>query len=239
MGHVTIAFHDRANTESGTQHIAAASDLLEQMRTERGHTSFAMAEGFVLVIRAMGALFGGDLASAAADFASAAQEGRRDLDRALALQSLGAIRILQGEPAEAIETVRAAPVIYWFDSRAVIEAVALCAMDEADAGRACIHEFAQVARLGRLSRQANEALVGMAAVAKAEGDDEGARQQLLASVLPRNPWSIVIARFLAMQLGIGDEMGERMTKALADRGDMGRHDATAELNRLLASASPD
>ena len=66
--------------------------------------------------------------------------------------------------------------------------------------------FGQDALRGRLARKANDALVGLAALAIRRDDHGHAWMLLQAAASPRSPFTIVLAEWLAEKLGHGDEL---------------------------------
>ena len=233
FGHGYVAYHDRAHTDSGKHHLSASIEAVELTRERYGDAAADQAMESVRMVRAFGAVFAGDLPSAAGDLSVLVESGVGSGIRAVAHQLLAAIHLLDGNPDAALELLEACPQIDWFDTRAVLQTVALCQAGELDEAIRCIADFGAIARLSRNSREANEALVGLAAVLLATGDDDTAREYLEASVPPRMPWSMLVCQGLAMRLGIGPGISAALEQALSTRGDMSQLDATDVLVEAL------
>jgi len=115
-------------------------------------------------------------------------------------------------------------------SAPVVRTAGLAGSGQVPAARKEALSFARRASLGRLRRQANDALVGLAAVAVADGEFETARQMLLDAAMPRNPHTLALSLHLADQLGIGEEM-RRMIDQIRASGQ--RQDAREALLKWL------
>lgn len=92
------------------------------------------------------------------------------------------------------------PDTFWDASR-LLTGLARLALDDVDGGREDLLEFANPAERRRLPRSANDALVGLAALAAAEGRRELALDILGTAGRGRMPASIGVGRRLAARLG--------------------------------------
>jgi predicted ATPase len=90
-------------------------------------------------------------------------------------------------------------------SQQVVETAALLADGDLAGARTVALGLARESTLGRVPRAANDALLGLAVVAAAEGDEPSARLMLQEVGIPRNPHTAALALDLADRLGIGDE----------------------------------
>jgi hypothetical protein len=85
-------------------------------------------------------------------------------------------------------------------------ALAHLALGELDTARALIERHARRAITGRLSREANDSVLLLAALARAEGDDGMARQLLAGAGVGRQPATVRYGTHLAELLGIEDPL---------------------------------
>jgi hypothetical protein len=91
-------------------------------------------------------------------------------------------------------------------SAGAVRAAALAGLGDLDAARNEVTSFVRRASLGRLRRQANDALVALGVLAFAEGDVANARSLVLAAKMPRSPHTFALAVHLAEQVGVRDEL---------------------------------
>ncbi len=150
--------------------------------------------------------------------------------------SLATTQIVAGRPLEALQTLdyRDWSRSVW-DSSDVLRAIAL--LDSGRVGEAAelIVDFGHAALRGRLARQSNDALVGLAALALHRGENDHAWQLLQEAVAPRTPFTIAMAEALAARIGHGEELRERHRNRQVPLGELDatEHLAT-ELRRLPA-----
>jgi len=121
--------------------------------------------------------------------------------------SLASAYILTGEPARAIEMIdsRDWSSSIW-DSSPIIRAIALIDMDSTSEAADLVVGFGYAALRGRLSRMANDALVGFAALAIKRGEEANAWQLLCQAASPKTPFTIGLSEGLGDRLGRGDDL---------------------------------
>ena len=148
--------------------------------------------------------------------------------------SFAAAQVLTGESAGALKTLDSTD---WsssiWDSSPIIRALAMVDVGRSAEAADLVVGFGYDALRGRLNRMANDALVGLAALAINRGEAERGWTLLQQAASPRTPFTIVLAEALAARVGHGDEMRrihrERDTPLIAM--DAGRHLRT-ELDRI-------
>lgn len=121
--------------------------------------------------------------------------------------ALASAQILGGEPAVALATLDTHD---WsnsvWDSSPIIRAIALIDLGRVAEAADLVVGFGYEALRGRLSRMANDALVGFAALAIHRGEHAHAWDLLRQAAAPRTPFTIGLAEGLAGRIGHGDEL---------------------------------
>lgn len=153
--------------------------------------------------------------------------------------ALAATHVLTGDPARALELVESKDwsASIW-DSSPIVKAIALLDLGRPTEAADLVVGFGYAALRGRLSRMANDALVGLAALAVNRGEDAHAWVLLQHAAAPKTPFTIALAEGLADRVGRGDELRavhRGRTRPLSEL------DATdhlrAELDRMRRSRS--
>ena len=123
--------------------------------------------------------------------------------------SLVSAHILAGDPAAALEILdsRDWSASVW-DSSPIIRAIALIDLDRASEAADLVVGFGYEALRGRLSRMANDALVGFAALAIKRGEDDHAWSLLQQAASPKTPFTIGLSEGLGDRVGRGEELRE-------------------------------
>ncbi len=121
--------------------------------------------------------------------------------------SLASAQILTGDPTAALDMVdgRDWSLSIW-DSSRIVKAVALIDLGRSTEAADLIVGFGYDALRGRLNRMANDALVGLAALAINRGEDEHGWNLLRQAATPRTPFTIGLAEGLAERVGHGPEL---------------------------------
>jgi hypothetical protein len=121
--------------------------------------------------------------------------------------SLASVHILTGDPAGALELVESGE---WsssvWDSSPIVRAIALIDLDRSAEAADLVVGFGYSALLGRLSRMANDALVGLAALAIHRGEADHAWTLLREAASPKTPFTIGLAEGLAGRIDRGPEL---------------------------------
>ncbi|MEQ8842192.1 MAG: adenylate/guanylate cyclase domain-containing protein [Acidimicrobiales bacterium] len=121
--------------------------------------------------------------------------------------ALASAHFLAGEPERALEVVdsREWSSSVW-DSSPIVRAIALIDLDRSAEAANHVVEFGVAALRGRLSRMANDALVGFAALAIHREERDHAWLLLQQAASPKTPFTIGLAEGLADRLGHGEEL---------------------------------
>ncbi len=148
--------------------------------------------------------------------------------------SLATTQIVIGRPADALAILDS---VDWsrsvWDSSAVLRAIASLDSGRVTEAADLVVDFGWSALRGRLSRQSNDALVGMAALAVHRGEPDHAWKLLQQAVSPRTPFTIVMAEAVAQRIGRGDELRQRHRNRSESLADLDATDHLAvELRRL-------
>jgi len=117
--------------------------------------------------------------------------------------------LLLGRPKEALDRVaslRGIPYAYFGGGTQVIGALASLALGEIEAARRLIRDYAGEAATGKLSNQCSEALLMLAELAHAEGDDARAITLISEFGIGRMPSTTQHARALARRLGVAEQL---------------------------------
>lgn len=121
--------------------------------------------------------------------------------------SLATAQVVAGQPDDALATLDR---VDWsrsvWDSSDIIRAVALIDTGLIAEAADLVVDYGRTALRGRLSRQSNDALVGLAAMALHRDEPSHAWDLLLQAVTPRTPFTIALAEAIAHRLGRGDEL---------------------------------
>jgi len=121
--------------------------------------------------------------------------------------ALASSHVLAGEPGRALDLIdsRDWSLSVW-DSSPIVRAIALIDLDRPTDAADLVVGFGYAALRGRLSRMANDALVGFAALAIARGEQDHAWELLQQAASPKTPFTIGLAEGLADRVGRGDEL---------------------------------
>lgn len=135
------------------------------------------------------------------------ETGRHTNHVVMAGLALASAHILTGDPAAALDLVdsREWSSSVW-DSSPIVRAIALTDLGRSTEAADLVIGFGYDALLGRLSRKANDALVGMAALAIKRSEPAHAWTLLQQAASPKTPFTIGLAEGLADRLGHGDEL---------------------------------
>ena len=121
--------------------------------------------------------------------------------------ALAAAQILTGDPEKALRTLDSAnwsPSVW--DSSPILRALALIDVGRPVEAADLVVGFGYDALRGRLARMANDAVVGLAALAINQGDAEHGWKLLQQAASPRSPVTIGLPEGLADRIGHGDAM---------------------------------
>ena len=135
--------------------------------------------------------------------------------------------LLLGEPKKALARVaRLEGLAYALGGNQIFVALARLELGDVEAARKLIHDHAVEAATGRLSNKCSEALVMLAKLAHAEGDDATATALLSKFGVGRLPSTTQYARYLARRLGVGDQLAQNEQKvytpqSVAEHGVLG------------------
>ncbi len=118
--------------------------------------------------------------------------------------AVASCQIMLGDPETALVTLddRDWSRSVW-DSSPIIRALAKIELGQVGDAADLIITFGYDALRGRLTRMANDAMVGLAALAVQRGEPERAWKLLQEGAVPRTPFTIGLAEFLADRLGYG------------------------------------
>ncbi|MEZ5246254.1 MAG: adenylate/guanylate cyclase domain-containing protein [Acidimicrobiales bacterium] len=133
--------------------------------------------------------------------------GRHTNHRVMAGLALASAHILIGDPARALDIVESGE---WassvWDSSPTVRALALVDLGRTPEAAELVIDFGYAALRGRLSRMANDALVGLAALAIKRGEEAHAWVLLQQAASPKTPFTIALAEGLADRLGHGEDL---------------------------------
>ncbi len=150
--------------------------------------------------------------------------------------STATTQLIVGRPLEALDLLHDADFSssIW-DSSDLIRAVALIDSGRVSDAADLIVDYGRGALRGRLNRQSNDALVGLAALALNRGETDHAWLLLQQAVTPRTPFTIGLAEALAARIGFGDQLRDQHRGRVTPLREL---DATQflqiELDRLAA-----
>ncbi len=113
-----------------------------------------------------------------------------------------------------------------------VRALAHLALGDLDTATDHIRQHAKRAATGRFSRESNDAMLLLAALAHYQGDDDAARQFMLDAGSGRTPATNGFARHLAVQLDIADKHAAAMHELLQPGNPHGPLGATRSLRAL-------
>jgi predicted ATPase/class 3 adenylate cyclase len=148
--------------------------------------------------------------------------------------------LLLGEPAKALQ--RVAPldgVAFAYGEGHEVRGPAHLALGDIDTARHHIRAHATEAATGRVSRQCNDAVLLLAGLAHAEGDDDTATDLLDQMGMGRTPATIMYANDLARRLGMADRHAANQRTHLhrrshVEHGILGARTAMAALRAELS-----
>jgi predicted negative regulator of RcsB-dependent stress response len=154
-----------------------------------------------------------DFAAARDAFAAGAQRaGDTSTFSMYSRAALAAMEVVLGNPAEALAIIDEThdwdlvPIM----SEDAVRALALAELGRKDEARSTAFAFARRASLGRLLRQANDALVCFGALAAIDGDVAEAHALLRAAAMPRSPQTAALSLHYGRRAGMGDEIAQMM-----------------------------
>ena len=187
---------------------------------ERGHRDLALAhaeqpglnsnlaQSMLASMEALLLIYAGDYHTALARADQIPQDadqfGHRTVDDGLRIYITAGLHLLVGDPAttlERLELLGDYPFPYEVEG---FRALAHLALGDLDTAREEIRLHAAEAMVGRLSMQANDTTLLLAALADAEGDHEKAAELIVEMGSGRSPITIKYGEELAQQLGVGD-----------------------------------
>jgi predicted ATPase/class 3 adenylate cyclase len=185
--------------------------------------------------------YSADFEGAEADYAAAhshsLQIGARVSHVIFTGLSLAASQILVDNPAAALDTLDSQE---WsksiWDSSPIVRSLALIDLDRVPEAAELVISYGQQALLGRLSRMANDALVGLAALAIHRGESKHAWTLLQQATVPRSPATIGLAEGLADRIDRGEELRSLHRNRLVPLATL---DATAALQDELVRLSSE
>ncbi len=121
--------------------------------------------------------------------------------------AVAAAQVLTGDPEAALRSLDAADwsASVW-DSSPIVRALALIDVGRSAEAADLVVGFGYDALRGRLARMANDAVLGLAALAINQGDVEHGWKLLQQAASPRTPFTIGLAEGLADRIGHGEAM---------------------------------
>ncbi len=132
---------------------------------------------------------------------------RQNNHRVISGLSLASAQILTGDPVGALVTLDGCD---WdrsiWNSSPIVRAVALIDVGRPEEAADLVIGYGYDALRGRLARMANDALVGLAALALNRGEVEHAWKLLQQGAAPRTPFTIGLAEGLADRIDYGDSL---------------------------------
>lgn len=196
---------NRQGIEQSQALLAQANALIDAGDVGPGALCSALWTSGILKMYA--ADFDGALPDYEAAHAASLQIGRRTSHVIFSGLSLASAQILTGRPQAAIQTLDSND---WsksvWDSSPIIRAMALIDLGRVNDAAELIISYGQEALLGRLSRMANDALLGLAGLALHRGETDHAWTLLEQATVPRSPATIGLAEGLADRLGKGGRL---------------------------------
>lgn len=126
-----------------------------------------------------------------------------------------------------------------WDSSPIIRACALVSLGRVSEAAELVVGYGHNALLGRLARQSNDALVGLATLAHSRGEDQRAWKLLVQAVTPRTPATMCLAEHLADVLGHGPDLRDLHRNRVVPVGNLDASGALRdELRRLGGDPEP-
>ena len=151
------------------------------------------------------------------------------------LVTIAVCEVLLGRPESALTTVSKLDAYEFpFLDGTEVRALAFLALDEVNLATEDIRRHAKRAATGRFSRESNDAMVLLAALAHRDGDVDAARQFMLCAGVGRSPAMGGFARHLATQLGIAAEYAADNQAVMQAGNPHGALGATRSLHALRA-----
>ncbi len=192
--------------ERGRQDLALA-------HAEQPGLNSNLADSLLRSMEAMVLIYAGDYRAALACAAEIPQDsdqyGRRTVDDGIRIYVVAGLHLLVGDPAttlEQLESLGDYPFPYEIEG---FRALAHLALGDLDTARTEIRLHAEAAMVGRLSMQANDTTLLLAALADAEGERELAAELILEMGTGRSPITIKYGEELAKRLGVGDPYADQ------------------------------
>ncbi len=150
--------------------------------------------------------------------------------------ALAATQVLDGEPESALATLGVGD---WsrsiWDSAPIVRAVALIDLDRTSEAADLVISYGYDALRGRLARMANDALVGLAALALNRREVEHGWKLLQQAATPRTPFTIGLAEGLADRIGHGPALRHMHRSREVPLSELDGSEALdAELDRIRA-----
>ena len=224
---------NRQGIEQSEAMLAQTNDIIDAGGVGPEAVCSALWTGGILKMYA--ADFEGALADYDAAHNAALQIGRRTSHLIFTGLSLASSQILTGSPEAALHTLDSSD---WsksvWDSSPIIRAIALIDTGRVPEAAELVISYGEQALLGRLSRMANDALVGLAGLALHRGEDAHAWTLLEQATVPRSPATIGLAEGLADRLGRGRELRDLHRNRLVPLATL---DASGALQNELARLS--
>ena len=189
-------------------HLERAHQDLVLARAEQPGLNSNLAQSQLALIEALLLIYAGDYRAALARAGEIAHDvdqfGHLSVDDGIRIYMVAGLHLLVGEPAttlEQLETLGDYPFPYEIEG---FRALAHLALGDLDTARDEIRLHAAEAMVGRLSMQANDTTLLLAALADAEGDQEKAAELIVEMGTGRSPITIKYGEELAQRLGVGD-----------------------------------
>ena len=159
---------------------------------------------------------------------------RQTSHHVLSGMGLAALQVLVGVPEEALATIGADD---WsrsiWDCSPIVRAVALVDVGRPSEAADLVIGYGYDALRGRLTRMANDALVGLAALALNRGEFEHGWKLLQEAATPRSPITIGLAEGLADRIGYGPALRHMHRSRETPLSELDASDALeAELERI-------
>jgi predicted ATPase/class 3 adenylate cyclase len=155
------------------------------------------------------------------------QFGHRTVEDGIRIYVVAGLHLLVGDPATTLEQLESFSDYVMPYEIEGFRALAHLALGDLDTAREEIRLHAEAAMVGRLSMQANDTTLLLAALADAEGDQVRAAQLIVEMGMGRSPVTIKYGEELARRLGVGG--------AFADQFPAGRTGDYLGIDRAMAA----
>jgi len=223
--------------EQGARDLAVAQSEYPGLNTDIVHGNLLVTKAFQLAFR-------GDYAAALA----AIDEHPDNLARHDHVSGMDVgpnsqaamCHLLLGEPTKALDRLEPfTRVSYPYGDHDEIRALAYLALGDLAAAREHARAHALEAATGRLSRQCNDAVLVLAALAHAEGDNEAAADLLLHMGVGRTPSTFWYATDLGEQVGVSDQYTKhiQLVRDPVNQAEHGFSGARTGMNTLRAEVA--